>query len=99
MSLESETFSGEWEDAQLVTGSGENMSELEANFMEADEASEIERREVETAEANRQRRREHIRRRMLSESNLARTDRLLSKLGYKLPENQPGPDRDRDIPE
>ena len=71
---------------------------MEIELTEANEATQIERQERQAAaeidETNRQLRREHIRRRMLSEQNRRRTDSLLARLGYKLPEDQSNTDID-----
>lgn len=97
MAVKREAISGEWDDLQPEDADLKEASELEISLTEADEATQVERQErqaAEVEEANRQLRREHVRRRMLSQHDRQRTDRLLARLGYKLPEDQPNTDSD-----
>ena len=98
MAVKREATPGEWDDIQPEGADLKEASDLEISLTEADEATQIERQERQAAaeidETNRQLRREHIRRRMLSEQNRRRTDSLLARLGYKLPEDQPNTDID-----
>jgi hypothetical protein len=91
MRVENEAFYGEWEDALPAREPLKEVSETEASLAEAEEAARIDDQEAAAAEASRQRRREHVRQRMLSAPDMARTDRLLARLGYKLPEAEPDP--------
>ena len=48
--MENEAFYGDWEDIRTNEESGTNMTELESNFAEADEATYIEDREKKVVE-------------------------------------------------
>jgi hypothetical protein len=94
MRVENEAFYGEWEEALPAREPLKEVSETEASLAEAEEATRIDDQEAAAAEASRQRRREHVRQRMLSAPDMERTNRLLARLGYKLPEGEPGQQTD-----
>jgi|GEM_PF-6185074 len=88
MRVENEAFYGEWEEALPAREPLKEVSETEASLAEAEEAARADNQEAAVAEAGRQRRREHVRQRMLSAPDMERTNRLLARLGYRLPEGE-----------